>query len=161
MWHGSLGVLVLVLAAAWLLWHLVSPSPDLPATMARLGRLAARTVHVSFYVLLIALPLSGWLAASSEGNNINFFNVATLPRWEGSGTSAARSAASAAPAQAQAASQTAGEDREEFSKELHELLGDAMLILIGLHVLAAFKHQFVDHDALIRRMLPPMGASRR
>jgi cytochrome b561 len=151
MWHGSLGVLVLALAAARLLWRLVSRPPEFPSTMTRLGRTLARTTHVSLYVLLVALPLSGWLAASSENSNINFFNIATVPRW---GPSAPMAAASSAVSPRQAAPQVNGEEREGFSKELHEVLVDALLIVVALHFLAALKHQFIDHDGLMRRMLP-------
>ncbi len=151
MWHGSLGVLVLALVAARLLWRLASPPPQFPSTMTRLGRVAATTMHMSLYVLLVALPLSGWLAASAEGSNVNFFNVATIPGWTGS---AAVHAEPAAEPRMQRAPQASGEDSEDFAQELHELLGDALIILVSLHILAALKHQFVDHDGTIRRMLP-------
>lgn len=155
MWHGSLGVLLLALVAARFLWRLASPPPDFPATMTRLGRIAARTMHYSLYALLVALPLSGWLAASSEGSSINFFGVATLPRWQ----AAVPPQAAAAPApQARAEPESDRGNGEDFAEEVHELLGDALIILASLHVLAALKHQFVDHDGLIRRMLPSGGA---
>lgn len=163
MWHGSLGVLVLALVAVRVLWRLVSPPPGFPATMTRLGRAAAKTMHVSLYVLLVALPFSGWLAASSEGSNVNFFNIATFPRWELAGGHAA--AAAATPrAQAQEAAGANAENGEDLAKESHELLGDALLILVSLHFLAALKHQFVDRDGLLRRMLPaarPKSAAAR
>ncbi len=156
MWHGSLGVLVLALVALRLLWSLVSPAPRLPATMTRAGRIAARTMHVSLYALLIALPLSGWIAASSEGSHVNFFNIATLPLWQ---RAAPASAGPVIAPRARAAPEEADEQGEGFSKELHELLADALLVLVGLHVLAALKHQFVDHDGLIVRMLPAHPAA--
>jgi cytochrome b561 len=151
MWHGSLGVLVLALVAARLIWRLVSSPPELPSTMTRVGRASAKAMHAALYVLLVALPLSGWLAASSEGSHINFFDVVTLPRWERSGPT---SAAPAAAPRAQPAGEAAGEGGENLAEESHDLLGDALLILVSLHLLAALKHQFVDHDGLIRRMLP-------
>jgi cytochrome b561 len=151
MWHGSLGVLVLALVAARFLWRLVSPPPQFPSTMSRAARIAATTMHVSLYALLVALPLSGWLAASAEGSPVNFFNVATVPVWAPAGTAPV---ASAALPRMQPAPEAAGEGSEDLAKEAHELLGDALIILVGLHVLAALKHQFVDHDGLIRRMLP-------
>lgn len=151
MWHGSLGVLVLVLVAARALWRLRHRPPEFPATMTRLGRIAARTMHASLYVLLIALPLSGWIAASSEGSSVNFFNVATLPRWGGSVQSGTRPAA--AP-QARAVPESEEGAGEDVAEEVHELLGDALIVLASLHVLAALKHQYIDHDELIRRMLP-------
>ena len=39
-------------------------------------------------------------------------------------------------------------------KELHELLTNVILALVSLHVLAALKHQFVDKDGILRRMMP-------
>lgn len=155
MWHGSLGVLVLALVAARLVWRVVRPPPSFPATMTRLGRIAARAMHASLYVLLVAMSLSGWLAASSEGSSVNFFNVATLPRWERAVPAA--TAPAAAPRAQASASAGAGEGQEDLAKEAHELLGDALLILVGLHFLAALKHQFIDRDGLIRRMLPAGG----
>ena len=152
MWHGSLGVLVLALVAARFVWRLVSPPPELPATVTGLGRIAARSMHVSLYVLLVALPLSGWLAASSEGSHVNFFNVATLPLWQPS--AAAGAGPALAPRPQEDGEAAAGEGGEDIAEELHELLGDALIVLVSLHVLAALKHQFVDHDGLIRRMLP-------
>ena len=152
MWHGSLGVLVLALVAARLLWRLVRPPPSFPSTMTRLGRIAARAMHVSLYVLLVGMSLSGWLAASSEGARVNLFNVATLPRWELPVSAAGPAAAAQAPVSAES-----GEDQEGLAKEMHELLGDALLILVGLPFLAALKHQFIDRDGLIRRMLPAAG----
>ena len=67
LWHGSLGVLVLLLVIARIVWAFASPAPSLPSTMTRAARLSARTMHGFLYVLLVALPLSGWLAASYEG----------------------------------------------------------------------------------------------
>lgn len=151
MWHGSLGVLVLVLVAARALWRLRHAPPEFPATMTRFGRIAARTMHASLYVLLIALPLSGWLAASSEGSKVNFFNVATIPRW--GGTLAADTGPAAVPGM-RAVPESEERGGEDVAEEVHELLGDALIILASLHVLAALKHQYIDHDELIRRMLP-------
>jgi cytochrome b561 len=158
MWHGSLGVLLFALVAVRFLWRLASRPPEFPATMTRVGKVAARTMHFSLYALLIALPLSGWLAASSEGSNINFFGVATLPRWERAGPAATTALAP----RARTASEAQGEQGEDFAEELHDLLGDALIVLASLHVLAALKHQLVDHDGLMRRMLPgrPKSAGR-
>lgn len=158
MWHGSLGVLVLVLVAARFLWRLMDRPPPLPSTMTRLGRGAARTMHVALYALVIALPFSGWIGASFERSSINFFNVATLPR------AASTSGEHGGPSSVSGAQQereTAGKDQENFAEEVHELLGDVQIVLVSMQVLAALKHQFIDHDGVIGRMLPlgrPKGA---
>jgi cytochrome b561 len=151
MWHSSLGIIVLALALVRILWILVKRPPAFPATLSRLGRISARAVHVSLYALLIALPMSGWWAASSEGATVSFFNVATIPGWQITGASPARSEAQP---QTQAEPQGNGPEQEDLAEEIHALLGDALLVLVIVHVLAALKHQFVDRDQLIQRMLP-------
>ena len=149
MWHGSLGLIVLALALVRILWILLKRPPAFPATLSRLGRISARTVHVSLYALLIALPISGWWAASSEGATVNFFNVATVPGWQVTAASPARSEVSR-----HAESEGNGTEQDDAAEQIHALLGDALLVLVILHVLAALKHQFVDRDRLIQRMLP-------
>jgi cytochrome b561 len=115
-------------------------------------------MHVSLYALLLALPISGWLAASDEGASVNLFWVASLPRWE----------FRTPPPVATPPIATAIEDEEDVARrpaegkkeknevfeEAHEILGNVLLILASLHTLAALKHQFIDRDELLRRMLP-------
>jgi len=88
---------------------------------------------------LLAVPLSGWLAASSEAASINFFGVVSIPYWTVSG----------------------GHATEEFLEELHEVLGNALVILASLHALVALKHHFLNRDDVLKRMLPGSKSSRR
>ena len=149
-WHGSLGILVLVLVLSRIIWAFISPAPPLPRTMKRAARIGARTMHLALYVLLVALPLSGWLAASSEGASVNFFGVASIPSWDLSNSRATPAAAEGEAVGAQAA----GEGNKEFFEELHEVLGNALLILASFHALVALKHHFLDRDDVLKRMLP-------
>lgn len=158
-WHGSLGVLVLLLTGIRILWALVARGPAPLPGQSTLNRRVARGMHVALYALLVALPLSGWLAASAGGASVNFFWAASLPRWNVA--AATTPGAPAAPvaglrdddgASAEAAE---GEEGDETFEEIHEFLGNALLILASLHVLAALKHQFMDRDGLMMRMLPP------
>ena len=151
MWHGSLGVLILVLVVVRILWLVFSRPPALPAHMSRGGRVSAKTVHVLLYALLIALPLSGWWAASSERVSVNFFDIATLPRWD---APAAVQQPPVVHSRLQAEPEGNGEQAEDFAEAVHEVLGDVLIVLITLHILAALKHQFIDRDRLIQRMLP-------
>ncbi len=131
-WHTTLGISVLVLMLVRVAWRLTHAVPPLPATTPAWQRRAARGSHAVFYVLLLALPVSGWLLASVEGDPIRFFGVLDLPRLPLPG----------------------GEASEDFLEEAHELLGNALLVLAGIHVLAGLKHHFVDRDNVLRRMLP-------
>lgn len=129
-WHSSLGVLVFLLVLARIVWFVVTPPPRLPQTASSFTRRFARSVHVLFYVLLLALPLSGWLVASAEGGSVSFFGFGTLP---------------VGPV---------NQSAEEFYEELHEVLGNVLLILAILHALAALKHHLVNKDDVLMRMLP-------
>lgn len=160
LWHSSLGVLVFVLAAARIGWLLFSRPPALPQSTSRLFRVLARSAHVALYALLFALPVSGWLAASSEGASVPFFGIATVPAWSWVGpipsdsSVAARGPASSASAESAAQRGADTKEGEGVFKELHEVLGNVLLVLASLHVLAALKHHFVNHDDVLRRMLP-------
>lgn len=127
--HTSLGLLVLALMVVRLAWRLTHAVPALPATTPGWQRAVARGMHHAFYILLIALPLSGWLMTSAEGEAVNFFGIPVpqLPVAEAS---------------------------EDALEESHELLGNVLLVLAGIHVLAGLKHHFVDRDNVLRRMLP-------
>jgi cytochrome b561 len=93
---------------------------------------------------------TGWLAASSEGASVNFFGVVSIRHWDLGSNPAPIAAAQNAEVRAKA---TGGEG-EEFFEEVHEVLGNALLILASLHALAALKHHFLDRDDVLKRMLP-------
>lgn len=154
MWHGSLGVLVLALVLTRIIWRIFGGSaPALPATMKGAERAIARAVHVGFYVLLVALPISGWLAASAEGASVNFFGVTTLPRLE-SVRQVPVATTTTADDEEEASENPAAEHRENLYEEVHEVLGYTILVLAILHLLAALKHHFIDRDDVLRTMLP-------
>ncbi len=155
MWHGSLGILVLLVTAVRIIWLFVNPAPPLPEGMRRVSRVLAHGMHVALYVLLFALPLSGWLASSAEGAPVSFFGIASLPVWK---TQIPRQeAASTATGSEAAETQGAAESTMELSEDVHEVLGNILLVLASLHTLAAFKHQLIDRDGLLSRMLPRVG----
>lgn len=159
-WHSSLGVLVLILAAARVAWLLFSRPPALLRSTSPLFRILARGTHAALYVLLFALPLSGWLAASSEGAAVPFFGITTIPEWRGAAPAspdpavAARQGKSYVAADSTQRRRPDAEEGEGGFKEIHEVLGNVLLVLASLHVLAALKHHFFNHDEVLRRMLP-------
>ena len=149
-WHGSLGLLVLLLVAARIVWGFIHRAPDLPNTMTRIARISARTMHGCLYALLVALPLSGWLAASAHGASVSFFGVVSIPALQLHGTAKLPSPAERETNRAMPAS----EKGDEFFEEIHELLGNVLLILASLHLLIALKHHYFDRDDVLKRMLP-------
>ena len=129
-WHKWAGVTILLLSAVRLLWRLTRRPPaaaPMPAWQSR----AAHAVHAALYGLFFAVPLAGWAYSSSAGFPVVLFGVLPLPDF-------------------------IGPDRalSETLKPLHGWLAYALATMIALHVLAALKHQFIDRDGLLLRMMP-------
>ena len=130
--HMALGITILALTFGRLLWRWTHPVPPLPSDLARWEAILARTVHIIFYVLLIGLPLGGWIANSLAGREIDMFGlftIAPLPLGE-------------------------NEDAAKSIFGLHATGGSIFIYLIALHILGALKHTFFDRNGGIFRMLP-------
>jgi cytochrome b561 len=128
--HFSLGLAVIVLIVPRLILRLVGGAP---ADMDRPGgwlAVAAKAGHAVLYLFLIALPLTGWYAASRLGVPVSFFGL-HLP-------------AIAAPVQG----------APGLIADLHENAGTIVFYLAGLHALMAIWHQFVLRDGTLQRMSP-------
>jgi len=128
--HTSIGITLLVLAVLRLLWRIVELPPEHPETMHRYERVLARATHFAFYVLLFALPLTGWALSAAESQPISIFGLFELPPLRLA---------------------TLTKDQLE---EVHEVLFNVLLGLAVLHAAAAIKHHFIDRDNVLRSMLP-------
>jgi cytochrome b561 len=131
-YHKWIGVTVFTLAAvrvAWRLGHAPPPLPSLPRWQAA----ASRAVHFLLYVCLLAGPLSGWLYSSAAGVPTVPFGIAALQLPD-----------------------LVPQDRELALtlKFVHMTVVYSLAALVGVHVAAALKHQLVDRNHLISRMLP-------
>ena len=132
--HKSLGVLVLALVLGRLVWRWANPVvPALPAGLSPLERRLAVLAHCGFYLLLLLLPLTGWIMASASPLGIPtiVFGLFRLPDMVGPDAIL-----------------------EEFMKVAHGLLAVSLILLTGLHVGAAMKHHFILRDDVLLRMLP-------
>ncbi|QNA84955.1 cytochrome b [Sphingomonas sp. So64.6b] len=130
--HKSLGFTILALTLARIAWRLGHRPPPHPVTMPGWERATANTVHFTFYLLMIALPLTGWLLVSGAKvlRPLNWFGLFDIPFLPVS-----KAVAGAA-------------------RSLHEPLGLLMLALIMLHLAAALRHHLVLRDGVLARMLP-------
>ncbi len=129
-WHKWLGVTVLALAAIRLLWRLRQGAPR-PVEMPAWQRRAAALMHGGLYVLMFAVPLSGYFYSLAAGVPVVYLGVLPLPVLMGPDPAL-----------------------KPVLKEVHEVLVYTMLAFVLIHVAAALKHQWVDRDGLLRRMLP-------
>ena len=129
--HKSIGMTLLALVLLRLLWRAYAGAPrPLPGTPRWQERVASLT-HFALYVLLLAIPLSGWIFNSAAGFPLQWFGVANLPALTG------RDAA-----------------LRDLSGTWHELLFWALVVLAAVHAAAAIHHHLVQHDATLARMLP-------
>src|SRR5690606_16068256 len=126
----SLGVIVWLLTLMRLVYRRRHPPPPLPADTPAAIRTAAHASHVLLYVLLLTLPVIGFLATNAWGFPLSVFGVLPLPS-------------------------PVGKD-EELAKILallHRIGALSIIALIGVHIAGALYHTFIRKDALLRRML--------
>ncbi|MHB1186466.1 cytochrome b [Thiobacillus sp.] len=128
-YHKWIGVTVFLLVAVRLSWRLTHTPPPLPAGIAGWQRRASAVVHGLLYLLMIAIPLSGWLMSSAKGFQTVWFGMLPLP------------------------------DLIEKNRELgnllagvHKTLNFTLLALVILHVGAALKHHFIERQPFLQRM---------
>src|SRR5690606_6038462 len=78
-WHKWAGMSLLALVVVRLVWRMAHRAPELPATMPRLARQIAHATHWLLYLLMLAIPLSGWLMSSAQGFQVVWFGILPLP----------------------------------------------------------------------------------
>lgn len=130
--HKSVGLSILVLTLARLGWRIANPAIPLPLEMPRWQKLLARTNHVLFYVLLLAMPLVGWAASSAAGRDIVWFGLFEWPLLPIGG----------------------GRETARDLMDVHEAAAKLLIFLVVLHIVGALKHQFIDRDNVLHRMIP-------
>ena len=132
-WHKWSGITVLALTFVRLAWRLTHPAPAPVPGLPRWQEQAARTIHRVLYVLLFAIPLTGWMYSSASGYPVVYFGIKALQLPD----LVAKDKALA-----------------DLLKAVHQSLNWTLLVLVAIHAAAALKHHFVDRDETLRRMLP-------
>lgn len=129
--HKSVGITILGLALLRLAWRLFNPVPPVPPNTPRWQQFAAHGSHFLLYALLLIIPVLGWLMSSARSFSVSWFGLFTLPDFIEPSTAAF-----------------------DFLHAAHETLAKVLAALALLHIAAALKHHFIDHDDVLRRMLP-------
>jgi cytochrome b561 len=130
--HMALGITIFVLAILRLAVRQIQKPLPLASHLIKWEVVLARVTHGLFYVLLLGLPILGWVAMSAYGGSINMFGWFNWP---------------ALPV-------SQSKETAEMIFEIHHTLGGIMVLLIGLHILAVLKRTLFDRDGNIFRMLP-------
>lgn len=138
--HKSIGITVLGLAIMRLIWRATHVPPALPDHYKPWERRAAAAAHVFLYLLIFAMPISGWLHDSAwkaaPEVKMYWFGLFEWPRigWIMTMEPAAK------------------ESLHGLLGEVHELLALVLYLLVFVHIAAALKHQFIDKQPELQRM---------
>lgn len=130
LWHKSIGVTIFLLTSLRLAWRALRPHPE-PVPMPVWQRRAAAASHALLYVLLIVIPLSGWVYSSATGVQVVYAGVLPLPDLVPKDKALA-----------------------DALRLVHVALNSLLAAVVCVHVAAALKHHFVDRDDSLLRMLP-------
>lgn len=130
-WHKWLGVTVLALASLRLLWRLFHPVPPHASTLPAWQKRASEVTHFLLYVLIFAVPVSGYFYSLAAGVPVVYLGLIPLPVLI-----------------------ETNQELKPILKEVHYWLNVALLAAVCLHVAAALKHYFIDRDDVLQRMLP-------
>jgi cytochrome b561 len=129
--HKSVGITILGLAVLRLLWRWLNPTPALPTTLKPYERTLAGLTHFGLYLLLFAMPLTGWMMTSARGFPVSWFGFWQLPDFV-----------------------PKNDTLYNVMKETHDTLALLLYAIVFVHVAAALKHHFLLKDNVLRRMLP-------
>ncbi|MGF1643626.1 MAG: cytochrome b [Thiotrichales bacterium] len=128
--HKAIGVLLFIAMVARSAWRLLHPPPTPLATHAAWERRAAIAMHRLLYVLLFATMIAGYLISTADGRSIDVFGWFAVP-----------ATVSGLP------------NQEDIAGVIHLALAITVVVLAGVHALAALKHHFQDRDSTLLRML--------
>lgn len=132
--HKSVGITILGLAVLRVSWRVFHSPPSLPANMARWQAIASHASHLSIYLLIFIIPVSGWLMSSASAYSVSWFNLITLPDMI-----------------------SPDPDAKHRFLEIHEFLVKVLFVIVLIHIGAAFKHHLIDKDDILKRMTSPFA----
>lgn len=130
-WHKWMGVTVLGLACIRILWRQFNKPPPHLAGMPAWQAKAADAMHIVLYILIFAVPVSGYLYTLSAGVPVVYLGLVQLPVF-----------------------MDPNPEWKPVLKTVHYWLNMTMAAAVAAHVAAALKHHFIDRDSTLKRMLP-------
>lgn len=128
--HKSIGILLFILLLARIVWRNINIRPNDDPALKAWERITAHLTHFALYGLMLALMIAGYLISTADGRPIDVFNLFSVP-----------------------ATLHGLADQEDIAGEIHEILAWALVLLAGVHALAALKHHFINRDSTLLKML--------
>ncbi len=136
-WHKSIGVTVLLLVILRVVWRLTNPPPTPPDGIPAWETIAARIGHALLYLLMLAVPLSGWWVSDATRIPFKAFWLVPMPDLI-----------------------AANRDISDLAADVHGALTKLLLLVVVIHIVAALRHHFFMHNKILSRMLPWRGETR-
>ncbi|MBU6339261.1 MAG: cytochrome b [Rickettsiales bacterium] len=129
--HKSLGALALIFVFIRLVNRVIKPAPKLPDTIVKSEKILAHLAHIGLYILMVIVPLSGYLMSNYFGYPVQLFGI-KMPTLVQTNV-----------------------DLGKIFHETHEISPYILLGLIILHVIGVVKHRFFDkpENDVLKRML--------
>ncbi len=128
--HRAIGMMVLFLATCFVLWKIVTPSPPLQSDLKAYEKLGAKTAHILLLLSMFTVPVTGYVISTSSGSAFTFFGLFDIP-----------------------AISSVSEAIRDLAITLHFYAAYGIAIVVVIHAGAALKHQFIDKQGTLRRML--------
>lgn len=132
--HKSVGIVLLVVWLGRVTWRWLNASPAMAGTA--IEKKAAHAVHQLLYVLMIALMFTGYFISTADGRGIEVFGLFEIP-----------------------ATSISFENQEDIASDIHWGIAWSLIMMVALHALAAIKHQFVNKDGTLMKMIRPKADS--
>lgn len=129
--HKSLGLVLLFVWLGRMTWRIANESPAMAGT--RIEKKIAHVVHLLLYFLMLALMITGYLISTADGRGIEVFSLLEVP----------------------AITSISFENQEDIAGDIHWALAWTLMTLVVMHAVAAIKHQFVNKDGTLMKMIRP------
>ncbi|OUS40619.1 cytochrome B [Oleispira antarctica] len=132
--HKSLGIVLLLVWIGRVAWRWLNTNPDMAGT--QLEKKAAHIAHLALYLLMLALMVTGYLISTADGRGIEVFGLFEIP-----------------------AMSISFENQEDIAGDIHWGIAWSLIVMVALHSLAAIKHQLVNKDGTLTKMIRPSSGS--
>jgi cytochrome b561 len=119
--HMATGFLVFLLAVVRVVWLKISPAPKLPIGLNNWEKILTSIVKSLMYLLMLAIPMVGYLMVNAKGYPVSFYGLFNLPVLVGE-----------------------NEGLNEFLNAIHGPMAMLLILLVVLHVAGSLKHRFLD-----------------
>ncbi len=128
--HKSFGIVLIILMVTRLVWRVITNKPEHLASHKAWELTLAKIIHWILYLGIILILITGYLIATSDNRPIEVFELFNVP-----------------------VVMQAFEEQEDIAGIIHEWAAYILMAFVGLHLLGALKHHFIDKDKTLKRML--------